>query len=83
VKYFTFCLLSFASMLTSAASPVPVASIAPILIDTHELLQAGALGAADGGTAVQPLLMIMLLAALIAMQLRRRQKSLRRPRLLA
>jgi DNA-binding response OmpR family regulator len=49
------------------------------------LAQAGYLviKAADGTTAVQPLLMIMLLAALIVLQLRRRQKSLRSPRLLA
>jgi len=82
VKYVTLCLLSFASMLTSAASPEPVASIVPTLIDAQELLRAGAMGGADGATGVQPLLMITLLAALIVLQLRRRQKSLRNPRLL-
>lgn len=82
MKYFTLCLLSFASMLTSAASPEPVASIAPTLIDAQLLLRAGALGGADAATGVQPLLMITLLAALIVLQLRRRQKSLRNPRLL-
>jgi hypothetical protein len=69
-------------MLTSAASPEPVASIAPTLIDAQLLLRAGALGGADAATGVQPLLMITLLAALIVLQLRRRQKSLRNPRLL-
>jgi len=80
MKYVAVCVLSVLTMLSASASPsatqlaaiqvVPAAQLLPT-----SLMEEAAIGVPD------TLLMAMLGGALIALQLRRRQKSLRSPRL--
>ena len=69
MKYLAVCVLSILTMLSASASVPAVQLFPPSLVDEV------ATGVPDS------LLMAMLGGALVALQLRRRQKSLRSPRL--
>jgi hypothetical protein len=79
MRYLTICILSLASMWSAASSPTPVAALVPVL--EPAALDAAALHAQVGDSALDPLLMIVVAGALAALQLRRRQRSLRNPTL--
>jgi hypothetical protein len=79
MKYLTICRLSLASMWSAASSPAPVAAIAPLL--EPAALDAAALQAGIGDSALDPVLMFVVAGALAALQLRRRQRALRTPTL--
>ncbi len=95
MKYVAVCVLSVATMLSASASPsathrvvTPAAHsaqlFAPALLAPAALVADGirsATGDVAPGTA-DSMLMLMLAGALITLQLRRRQKSLRSPRTL-
>jgi predicted benzoate:H+ symporter BenE len=84
MKYLAVCVLSVLTMLSASASPVsPSAQLLPSLIVPATRAAQGVRGAVDEVATGVPdsLLMAMLGGALIALQLRRRQKSLRSPRL--
>ena len=84
MKYVAVCLLSIVSMFSASASTspasaqlIPPALIAPAIRAAQEVR-----GAVEDVSGVpDSLLMVTLGGALIALQLRRRQKSLRSPRL--
>jgi hypothetical protein len=85
MKYVAVCVLSVATMLSASAAPIAPSAqtFAPSLIapavraakDVRGVVDEVAPGVSDS------VLMTMLASALIALQLRRRQKSLRSPRL--
>jgi hypothetical protein len=84
MKYVAVCVLSVLTMLSASASPVsPSAQLLPSFIAPATRAAQEVRGAVDEVTTGVPdsLLMAMLGGALIALQLRRRQKSLRSPRL--
>jgi hypothetical protein len=76
MKYLAICLLSLASLFTAAGASQSVPASLPALVPDAALVfeQAASLG--DRALAG------VVAAALIALQLRRRQKSLRMPRAL-
>jgi hypothetical protein len=76
MKYLAICLLSLTSLMTAAgASPSAPASIPTLSPDVTLMFERGA---SLGDRALAG----VLAAALVALQLRRRQKSLRMPRAL-
>jgi len=94
MKYVAVCVLSILTMLSASASPPAAPMAAGTVVPSAQLFSPSLLApaehaakdvrvAADEIVATVPdsLLMTMLSAALIALQLRRRQKSLRSPRL--
>ena len=80
MKYVAVCVLSILTMLSASASPSATQLAAIQLVPAAQLLPASLVDEAATGVA-DPLLMAILGGALIALQLRRRQKSLRSPRL--
>jgi hypothetical protein len=84
MKYVAVCVLSVVTMLSASASPsatqLAASQVAPTaqLFPTSLIAPAVVAGEDARGNS---LLMAMLGGALIALQLRRRQKSLRSPRL--
>lgn len=84
MKYLAVCVLSIVSMFSASASTTPSAQLlSPVLIapavhaaeEMRVVVKVASTGMPDY------LLMVTLASALIALQLRRRQKSLRSPRL--
>lgn len=76
MKYLAICLLSLASLLTAAGASQSAPAALPTLVPDVVLVFER--GASFGDRALAG----VLAAALIALQLRRRQKSLRMPRTL-
>jgi hypothetical protein len=85
MKYVAVCVLSVLTMLSASASPSasPSAQLLPSLLAPATRAAQEVRGSVDEAATGVPdsLLMTMLGGALIALQLRRRQKSLRSPRL--
>ena len=87
MKYLAVCVLSVLTMLSASASPSvspsPSAQLLPSLIAPATRAAQEVRGAVDKAATGVPdsLLMTLLGGALIALQLRRRQKALRSPRL--
>ena len=85
MKYVAVCVLSIATMLSASASPSaqPSSLFGPSLIEPAVRAASLAQDAAGDGVtgSGDSTLMTLLGGALVALQLRRRQKSLRSPRL--
>jgi hypothetical protein len=79
MRYVAICILSLASMWSAASSPTAVAALLPHVEPAARdaaLLRAEL---SESSTALDPVLMILVAGVLAALQLRRRQRSLRTP----
>lgn len=78
MRYVAICILSLASMLSAASAPTAVAALLPHI---EPSARDAALISAElaESTAFDPVLMILVAGVLAAIQLRRRQRSLRTP----
>jgi hypothetical protein len=84
MRYLAICILSLGSVFSAASSPTPVAAIVPVLessVRDAAFVRASLEGAPGDSAAFDMLLMVMVAGALAALQLRRRQRSLRMPAL--
>ncbi|MBC8024924.1 MAG: hypothetical protein H7Y89_02945 [Steroidobacteraceae bacterium] len=78
MRYLAICILSLASMWSAASSPTAVAALLPHIEPSAR--DAALLSAQlSESPAMDPLLMLLVAGALGAIQLRRRQRSLRTP----
>ena len=78
MRYVAICILSLASMWSAASSPTVVAALLPHIEPSAR--DAALLSAElSESTAFDPLLMMLVAGVLAALQLRRRQRSLRTP----
>ncbi len=78
MRYVAICILSLASMWSAASSPTAVAALLPH-IETSARDAALLRAELAESPATDPLLMLLVAGALAALQLRRRQRSLRTP----
>jgi hypothetical protein len=77
MRYVAICILSLASMLSAASPPTAVAALLPHIEPTAH--DAARLSAELSQSSIDPFLMMLVAGVLAALQLRRRQRSLRTP----
>jgi hypothetical protein len=90
MKYLAICFLALTALFSTAGTasiaPAPsstaTASFAPSFIEPAVSLHVLRHAADGGDSKIDGTLMVLLAGALVALQLRRRQKSLRMPRML-
>ena len=78
MRYLAICILSLASMWSAASSPTALSALLPH-IEPAARDAAFVSAELSESSAFDPLLMLLVAGALAALQLRRRQRSLRTP----